>query len=162
MPKKWLYEPFLAVFCFFWKIYCTFSFWYWSGIHENMIWMFLLIFWGALDTPDPKIAQNHEKWPKMAVLAIFDDFFWATRTKIHKLFFLDIELTWREEYFENIFFQNFEVLGVQGTQNGPLLSKNFFWKFFLEKKYLDMKVGFNICWLIPISIQYHQNCPSYD
>ena len=24
-----------------------------------------------------------------------------------------------------------------------------------------MKVGFNICWLIPISMQYHQNCPSY-
>ena len=37
--------------------------------------MFLPIFLDDLDTPDPKIAKNHEKWPKMAVLAIFDDFF---------------------------------------------------------------------------------------
>ena len=62
MAKKWPYEPFLAVFWLFWQFQCTFSFWHCSGIHENMIWMFLSIFWGAFDTPDPKIAQNHEKW----------------------------------------------------------------------------------------------------
>ena len=43
--------------------------------------MFLSIFRGAFDSPDPKIAQNQEKWPKMAILAIlailaiFGDFF---------------------------------------------------------------------------------------
>ena len=103
--------------------------------------------------PRPKNSSKSWKMAKNGCSSHFWRFFGAIRTKIHKLFFLDIQPTWREEYFENIFFQNFEVLGVQGTQNGPLLGKNFFWKFFLEKKYLDMKVGFNICWLIPISMR---------
>ena len=55
-----------------------------------------------------------------------------------------------KEYFGKKKFQNFIVLGVTGTQNGPLLAKKIFCKIFLQKMLLNHLDNFITSWLIPI------------
>ena len=88
--------------------------------------------------------------------------FWALWRSVPNFFPYQIEPTNIKEYFEKLKFQNFIVLGVTGTQNGPLLAKIFFWKFFWQKMHMNQKVHSITSCLIPISWLQHHICQSYD